>query len=72
MLLKVLTGLLGLTAQPKKMSSAAHQQECKFVKASLKKGGGAFFGKEGCLFGMHGGILVKARDFSCNKGEKLQ
>ena len=31
-----------------------------------------FYQKEGCLFGMHGGILVKARDFYCNKGEKLQ
>ena len=54
------------------MSSAAQQQECKFLEASLKKGGGAFFCKEGSLFGMHGGILVKARDFSCNKGKKLQ
>ena len=29
------------------ISSAAQQQECKFLEASLKKGGGAFFARRG-------------------------
>ena len=68
-MLKVLTGLPGLTAQPQKMSSAAQQQECKFLEASLKKG--RFL--QGRVFIWHAKtFFVKVRVFSCYKGDALQ
>ena len=33
-----------------KKNIAAQQQECKFLEASLKKGGGAFFARRGVYF----------------------
>ena len=59
----------GPTTKNEQCSPAARM---KFFGSQSKKGRRGVFCKEGCLFGMHGGILVKARDFSCNKGEKLQ
>ena len=69
MLLKVLIGLPGLTAQPQKTSSAAQQQECKFLEARLKKGEGVgFFAR--VFIWQAGNFFVNERYFSCNKGEK--
>ena len=52
-----------------KMSTAAQQQECKFLEASLKKGGEAFFCKEGCLFDMDGGFLPRQGTFLATRAK---
>ena len=59
----------GPTTKNEQCSPAAKVQ---IFGSKSKKGRRGVFCKEGCLFGMHGGILVKARDFSCNKGKKLR
>ena len=62
LLLKVLIGLPGLTAQPLNTSSTAKQQRCKFLLASLKKGKGVFFVRRG--------VYLVSRELFC-QGEGL-
>ena len=53
-----------------KTSSAAQQQECTFLEASLKKGKGVFL-QRGVFIWQARNFFVKARDFFQHQGEKI-
>ena len=54
-----------------KNEQCSPEAKMQILKSKSKKGGGAFFCKEGSFFWQSRSFFVKVRHFSCNKGKKL-